>query len=155
MNAIEKFCLYLRAATLTSDQKSSNAQTTAVLRQQGGGGSILAWPSSSSSMIQQFLLWIPQCLRYIRITYATLIRLDLPNEALDIIMKFIDEIRLFCFTIIFKRSIDRVKKLDEKETWHICVEEFPGATQLPSFLEEIIKETLEEGQNACMNPEIR
>ena len=115
----------------------------------------LSWPSGSSSVTQKFLIWVPQCLRYIRIAYATLIRLDLPNEALDIIQKLIDEIRLFCFGIMFKRSIDRVKKLTHKETWIMGIEDYPGATMLPQMLEEIIVETLEEGQNACMNPEIR
>uniref|UniRef100_T1GPX0 Exocyst complex component 2 n=1 Tax=Megaselia scalaris TaxID=36166 RepID=T1GPX0_MEGSC len=115
----------------------------------------LSWAVGSNSLAQQFMVWIPQCLRYIRISYATLIHLDLPSEALDIIQKLIDEVRLFSFNIIFKRAIDKVKKLAEKETWIMGVEDFPGATLLPSALEEIIVETLEEGQNACMNPEIR
>lgn len=144
LTSIEKFCIYLRVAILIlSDQRA--------LRQTSG----LSWAVGSNSLAQQFMVWMPQCLRYIRISYATLINLDLPSEALDIIQKLIDEVRLFSFNIIFKRAIDKVKKLTEKETWIMGVEDFPGATMLPSSLEEIIVETLEEGQNACMNPEIR
>ncbi|XP_055375734.1 exocyst complex component 2 isoform X2 [Condylostylus longicornis] len=144
LSSIEKFCTFLRVVLLVQLDQRLMRQTTG-----------LSWPSSSSSVTQQFLLWLPQCLRYMRIAYATLIQLDLPSEALDIVQKFIDDLRLFCFSTIFKRSIDRVKKLVQKETWIMGVEDFPGATMLPSMLEEIIVETLEEGQNACMNPEIR
>lgn len=144
LTAIEKFCTYLRVAILIASDLRSLRQTTGV-----------SWPIGSASATHQFLPWIQQCLRFIRITYATLIRLDLPNNALDIVQKLINDVRLFCFSIIFKRSNERVKKLGLKESWITGVDEFPGATLLPSMLEEIIVETLEEGQNTCMNPEIR
>lgn len=144
LNAIEKFCAYLRVAVLIASDLRALRQTTG-----------LAWPIGSSSATHQFLPWISQCLRYTRITYATLIRLDLPSEALDIIQKLIDEIRIFCFSITFKRASDRCKKLGEEETWEMDVEDFPGATMLPNCLEKLLLETLDEAQNACMNPEIR
>ncbi|XP_017477844.1 PREDICTED: exocyst complex component 2 [Rhagoletis zephyria] len=144
LNGIEKFCAYLRVAILIASDLRALRQTTG-----------LAWPIGSSSATHQFLPWISQCLRYTRITYATLIRLDLPSEALDIIQKLIDEIRIFCFSITFKRASDRCKKLGEQETWDMGVEDFPGATMLPNCLEKLLIETLDEAQNACMNPEIR
>lgn len=144
LNAIEKFCAYLRVAVLIASDLRALRQTTG-----------LAWPIGSSSATHQFLPWISQCLRYTRITYATLIRLDLPSEALDIIQKLIDEIRIFCFSITFKRATDRCKKLGEEETWEMDVEDFPGATMLPNCLKKLLLETLDEAQNACMNPEIR
>ncbi|KAH8410483.1 hypothetical protein KR215_008781 [Drosophila sulfurigaster] len=144
LTAIEKFCVYLRLAILiAADQRA--------LRQTSG----LAWPIGSSSATHHFLPWVPQCLRYTRIAYATLIGLDLPSEALDIIQRLIDEVRLFCFSIIFKRATDRCKKLDALETWEMSVEEYPGATSLPAALESLLVETLEEVQTVCMQPEAR
>lgn len=144
LNAIEKFGVYLRLTILiAADQRS--------LRQSSG----LSWPIGSSSATHHFLPWIPQCLRYTRIAYATLIGLDLPSEALDIIQKLIDEVRLFCFSIIFKRATDRCKKLGVHETWEMSVEEYPGATMLPAVLESLLVETLDEVQSVCMQPEAR
>ncbi|XP_017858063.1 PREDICTED: exocyst complex component 2 [Drosophila arizonae] len=144
LTAIEKFCIYLRLTILiAADQRA--------LRQSSG----LSWPIGSSSATHHFLPWIPQCLRYTRIAYATLIGLDLPSDALDIIQKLIDEVRLFCFSIIFKRATDRCKKLGAQETWETTVEDYPGATQLPAALEALLVETLEEVQSVCMQPEVR
>ncbi|KAH8263051.1 hypothetical protein KR044_003759 [Drosophila immigrans] len=144
LTSIEKFCVYLRLAILiAADQRA--------LRQSSG----LVWPIGSSSATHHFLPWVPQCLRYTRIAYATLIGLDLPSEALDIIQRLIDEVRLFCFSIIFKRATDRCKKLDALETWELSVEEYPGATALPAALESLLVETLEEVQTVCMQPEAR
>lgn len=81
LNAIERFCGYLRAAILPQNQNQKYTQ-------------IQSWPMiSSSSQLNQFLTWLPTCLRYLRVAYATLIRLDLPSEALDIVLKIIDELR--------------------------------------------------------------
>lgn len=144
LTAIEKFCIYLRLAILiAADQRA--------LRQSSG----ISWPIGSSSATHHFLPWIPQCLRYTRIAYATLIGLDLPSDALDIIQKLIDEVRLFCFSIIFKRATDRCKKLGAQETWETTVEDYPGATQLPAALETLLVETLDEVQSVCMQPEVR
>lgn len=145
ITAIETCCSYLRTAILSvSNQRNYNASNAP------------AWPATSHSAILQFIPWIPQCLRYVRIAYATLIRVDLPNEVLDIIQKLINQIRLFCLSTIFKKAIDNVKTLDEKETWSLgLVPDFPGATNLPQLFEDIIVEHLDEGLNACLKPEVR
>lgn len=139
LNSIEQFCNYLRAALLPNMKNISG----------------ITWPNNSSSAIHQYTPWIPHCLKNVRISYATLIRLDMPSEALDIILKLIDEIRLYCASTIFKKSVEKVEKLGKKETWEINVSDFPGATILSSFLEEIIVETLEEAQSSCLTPEVR
>ena len=140
LNAIERFCSYVRAAILPQNQKYQ---------------SIPPWAFGSSSQLNQFSTWLPTCLRYLRVSYASLIRLDLPGEALDIVLKLIDELRLFCLTTILKKSFDKVRKLHDKETWNLTVLEFPGATSLPSKLEEILAEVLDEGQQMCLLMEIR
>lgn len=145
LTSIEQFCAYLRATILSVSGQRSYATVTANI----------SWPATSNSANLQFLTWLPQCLRYIRISYATLIRLDLPSEALDIIQKLIDQIRLFCLSTIFKKTTEKVKKLHEKETWKMDVPDFAGATLLPSYLEAIVVEMLDEGQNACLKPELR
>lgn len=140
LNAIDRFCWYVRAAILPQNQKFQ---------------AVSMWQFSSSSQMQQFITWLPTCLRYLRISYASLIRLDLPGEALDIVLKLIDELRLFCLTTILKKAIDKVKKLHEIENWELTVLEFPGATSLPAKLEEILAEVLDEGQQMCLMMEIR
>ena len=140
LNAIERFCSYVRAAILPQNQKYQ---------------AVPAWAFASTSQLHQFSTWLPTCLRYLRVSYASLIRLDLPGEALDIVLKLIDELRLFCLTTILKKAIEKVKKLHEKETWELTVIEFPGATSLPSKLEELLAEVLDEGQQMCLLMEVR
>lgn len=145
ITSIETFCSYLRSAILSvSGQRNYNVANTP------------SWPTTSNSSIIQFIPWISQCLRYVRIAYATLIRVDLPSEVLDIIQKLISQIRLFCLTTVFKKAIDKVKRLDEKETWNVGpVPDFPGATNLPNLFEELVIENLDEGLTACIKPEVR
>ncbi|CAG9808798.1 unnamed protein product [Chironomus riparius] len=140
LNVIEKFCCYIRSSILPNYYQKFS--------------SVPPWTSNSS---QQALIstWLPTCLRYLRITYSSLIRLDLPNEVLDVVLKLIDELRLFCLLTILKKSIDKVKRLDEKEGWDMKVEEFPGATALPEKFEEILAESLDEGQQMCLQLEVR
>lgn len=153
LTAIEQFCAYLRAAVLSG----SNTKST-LFAAQPATTTITAnitWPNNSASSINQFLPWLPQCLRYLRISYATLIRLDLPSVILDLVQKVIDQIRLYCLTTIFKKTLEKVKNLEDKETWIMGVSDFPGATMLPFSLEALVVEMLDEGQNTCLTPEIR
>lgn len=144
MSSIDTFCAYLRAVILTaSGQRTANTTNAPT------------WPVVSNSATIQFIPWIPQCLRFVRIAYATLIRVDLPSEALDIVQRLINQIRLFCLSTIFAKANDKVKRLDERESWHLNGSDFAGATNLPKLFEEIIIEHLEEGSVACLKPEIR
>lgn len=143
ITSIEAFCSYIRMAILSvSGQRIVNTSNAP------------QWPATTSSSIIQFLPWISQCLRYIRIAYATLVRVDLPSEVLDIVQKLINQIRLFCLTTIFNKAIEKVKYLVEKETYQLS-QDFPGATNLPSLFEEILVEHLEDGLNSCVKPEAR
>jgi exocyst complex component 2 len=140
LNVIERFCCYVRTAILPQNQKFPV---------------VPSWPFASTSQLNLFSSWLPTCLRYLRISYASLIRLDLPNEALDIVLKLIDELRLYCLTTILKKAIEKVKRLHEKECWELTVTEFPGATSLPAKLEELLAEVLDEGQQMCLQMEVR
>lgn len=108
ITSIESFCSYLRSAIFSAvGQRTANT------------GNIPSWPTQTSSSIYQFTPWLPQCLRYIRIAYATLIRVDLPSEVLDIIQKLINQIRLLCLSTLFIKTIERVKQLSAEETWKL------------------------------------
>ena len=61
--------------------------------------------------------WLPQCLRDVRSTYSTLIQLDLPTQALDIVKRLSTDMRLQCLQMIFQTVIDEVHLLHEKEEW--------------------------------------
>lgn len=144
LGIIEQFCSFLRAALLPSLANPRIYSTVDIPK----------WPTSATAN-NQFAIWIPQCLRFVRVTYASLIRLDLPGEALDIVSKLINELRLHSLITILKKTSDKAKRLFEKETWEVKVIEFPGATLLPSKLTELIQEALEEAQGICLTSEQR
>ncbi|EAT38146.1 AAEL009926-PA [Aedes aegypti] len=146
LTVIEQFCLYLKAALLPAGNQRSLLA--------GSMKGLPTWPATSLSL-NYLITWMPHCLRYVRVSYATLIRLDLPGEALDIVSKFIDELRLYCLSTILKKANEKVKKLHEKETWEFVVPDFAGATALPSKLEEILTEAIEDAQTLCLTPEVR
>lgn len=144
MTSIDTFCSYLRAVILTASGHQTLSTSNAPV-----------WPVNSNAATMHFIPWIPQCLRFVRIAYATLIRVDLPSEALDIVQKLINHIRLFCLSTIFRKAIEKAKRLDDRETWNLSKSDFAGATNLPKLFEEIIVEHLDEGSVACLKPEIR
>lgn len=111
ITSIEALCLYLRTAIFSAAGQRITLSS---------GSNIISWPALTSSSIYQFTPWLPQCLRYIRIAYATLIRVDLPSEVLDIILKLINQIRLLCLNTLFSRTIEKVKQLDGRETWNMA-----------------------------------
>lgn len=68
--------------------------------------------------------FLPDCLRYVRATYAILIKLDLPSDALDIISNFILDLRIYSMSILFEQTSEQIKQLHKQETWKL---EFKGA----------------------------
>lgn len=140
LTEIERMCFYLRGAVLPSAKSD------------------LGWSSSATSgtaALQALVPCLPQCLQYLRIAYATLIHIDLPSEVLDIVQKLIDEMRLHCMSTICRKAVDKVKLLEDKEEYKMCVPDFPGATQLPLLLRGLLQDMLDECQTACIQPEIR
>lgn len=70
LNVIETFCKHVRASLIPNTlDKSERAQ----------------FGSLTSPERDEISLYLPELLRSVRSTYATLIKLDLPNEALDIV----------------------------------------------------------------------
>lgn len=129
ITAIERMCFYLRGAVLPS------------------GKNDLPWSSPATSgptALQSLVPSLPLCLQSLRIAYATLIHIDLPSEVLDIVQKLIDEMRLYCMSSICRRAVDKVKSLEHKEEYKMCIAEFPGATQLPLLLRDLVQVNLKE-----------
>ena len=52
--------------------------------------------------------WLPKCLRDVRTTYSTLIQLDLPSQALDIVKLLTTDLRIQCLQFVFQTVIDEV-----------------------------------------------
>ena len=99
--------------------------------------------------------WLPKCLRNVRTTYSTLIQLDLPSQALDIVKLLTTDLRIQCLQFIFQTVIDEVHLLHEKEEWKQMITDKHGSiTELPSMFKKIvgesvqlIKEALKMGDN--------
>jgi len=95
--------------------------------------------------------WLPQCLRDVRSTYSTLIQLDLPSQALDIVKRLSTDMRLQCLQMIFQTVIDEVHLLHEKEEWKQEITDKHGAiTQLPSMFANIVSESVQLIKEALM-----
>ncbi|XP_076670422.1 exocyst complex component secretory 5 [Andrena cerasifolii] len=86
-------------------------------------------------------LWLLHILRRIRQMYASLIHLDLPSDALDIFGKLILDLRLQCFTALFKQTAENIAALHKRETWQIeYLNEDGGVTRVPYLFEEMVIE---------------
>lgn len=131
LTTIELFSGLLRAAILphTLDRMSIQRQTYGT------------WPSQGLEGVGP---WLPHCLRYIRSTYSSLIRLDLPGEALDIVANLIFDLRLHCMSTLFQQASEHIKSLHKRETWKIEFDsKHGGITSLPSQFESKVQEVVQ------------
>merc|ERR1711953_475079 len=86
--------------------------------------------------------WLPKCLRDVRTTYSSLIQLDLPSQALDIVKLLTTDLRIQCLQFIFQTVIDEVHLLHEKEEWKQMITDKHGSiTELPSMFKKIVGES--------------
>ncbi|XP_075212432.1 exocyst complex component secretory 5 isoform X2 [Lycorma delicatula] len=123
LNMIGLFCSLLRAAVLphTSETKSQ-------------------WPSHT---VDQLHAWLSHCLRYVRSSYISLIALDLPGEALDIVGKLLFDLQLHCMSTSLWQASEQVALLHSKETWQLQFDpNHGGITNLPNMFEEIFSEAV-------------
>ncbi|XP_068965982.1 exocyst complex component 2 isoform X2 [Bombus flavifrons] len=96
-------------------------------------------------------VWLLHILRRIRQMYASLIHLDLPNEALDIFGKFILNLRLECFHTLFKQTKGNIATLYKKETWQIeYLNEDGGVTKVPYLFEEMVIEVAKRARDTVV-----
>ncbi|KAK9884498.1 hypothetical protein WA026_007339 [Henosepilachna vigintioctopunctata] len=123
MNLMQNFCKTIRSAiiphTLDSTERSSMG----------------SW---SSPDLSDMALYLPGLLRSVRSTYTTLIKLDLPRDALGIISTLLLDLRIYCMVVLFKQTINQIKWLEED--WNIIFnKKIPGVTNLPVKYEELVQ----------------
>ena len=111
------------------------------------------WPSRGMEGLGP---WLPHCLRALRQAYSSLIRLDLPGEALDIIASLIFDLRLHCMSTLLKQAGESIRNLHTQETWNIQFDgEHGGITQLPAECERVIAEALQLAKDSVLLSEQR
>ncbi|XP_076044833.1 exocyst complex component secretory 5 [Oratosquilla oratoria] len=95
----------------------------------------------AEACLDQITPWLPQVLRHVRECYGTMLTLDLPNDALDIIKDLILDLRVHCLTSLFQQTVEHVRSLHRREKWKLEVDdENGGCTQLPHVCEGVIIE---------------
>lgn len=142
MTVMDTFCKTIRLALMprTLDKHTDK-------------GSYSSWYSPNTDILAS---WLPACLRNVRTTYSTLIKLDLPNEALDIVFSVILDLRIYCMSILFKQRIDEVKWFHKRETWKIeFTHTHSGITNLPVAFEQLIHDLIQIIKESLLSVEQR
>lgn len=142
MTVMDTFCKTIRLALMprTLDKNTDK-------------GSYTTWNSPNIDVLAS---WLPACLRNIRTTYSTLIKLDLPSEALDIVFNVILDLRIYCMNVLFKQRIDEVKWFHKRETWKIeFTHKHSGITNLPIAFEQLIQDLAQIIKESLLSVEQR
>lgn len=142
MTVMDTFCKTIRLALMprTLDKNTNK-------------GSYSSWSSPNTDVLAS---WLPACLRNVRTTYSTLIKLDLPSEALDIVFNVILDLRIYCMNVLFKQRIDEVKWFYKRETWKIEFNnKHSGITNLPIAFEQLIHDLVQIIKESLLTVEQR
>ncbi|VEN39556.1 unnamed protein product [Callosobruchus maculatus] len=139
MNVIETFCKYIKASIIpnTLDKADRNQFGT------------LTTPERD-----EIAHYLPELLRSVRSTYATLIRLDLPNEALDIVGNLLLDLRIHCMSILFQQTTEQIKQLSEN--WQIQYNgKYMGVTELPIKFLQLVEDVIQIVKESALSCEQR
>lgn len=113
--------------------------------------------------------WLPACLRHIRATYTTLIRLEVGAEALDVVQALILDLRVHCMAMLFQRTREHVTTLGNTEMWRVDFvassgsghggggdrSGFIGITQFPIEFERAIQDVIQIVRDSVFTSEQR
>lgn len=103
---------------------------------------------------EDIAVYLPEMLRSVRSAYATLIKLDLPNEALDIVGRLLLDLRIHCMSILFQQTTEQVKQLSE--TWNInFAGKYTGVTELPVNFLQLIEDVIQIVKESVLSTEQR
>lgn len=144
LGAMDHFCRLLRGALLPS--RGIRGGSGAVMGTKGdGGGSMWGTGADVSA-------WLPHCLRCVRSAYASLIALDLPAEALDVVAQLITDLRMHSLSTLFRQAADSIRALHQQENWKPVFESgHPGGiSDLPQQFEQLVVQTLQRAQEAVL-----
>lgn len=142
MTVMDTFCKTIRLALMprTLDKNTDK-------------GCYSSWNSPNTDVLAA---WLPACLRNVRTTYSTLIKLDLPSEALDIVFNVILDLRIYCMNVLFKQRVDEVKWFHKRETWKIeFTNKHSGITNLPIAFEQLIQDLVQIVKESLLTVEQR
>ncbi|GJQ70006.1 hypothetical protein Trydic_g13367 [Trypoxylus dichotomus] len=142
LNIMEVFCKRLRAAIIPHTLDKNTDRTT--------------YEPWALPDIDLMAIYLPDCLRYVRYSYAILVKLDLPSEALDIVLAFIMDLRIHCMCILFKKTTDNVKQFSKQEKWKIEISEsYSGITELPLKFEQSVQDLIQVISDSILKSELR
>ena len=87
--------------------------------------------------------WLIYCLRFVRHLHTVMIDLDLPGDALDLIVNLLSDLRLHCLQVIFQTIVDKVNQLHFVEDWiQETTDEFGSITKLPENFLSIVSNSV-------------
>ncbi|XP_057663780.1 exocyst complex component 2 [Diorhabda carinulata] len=139
LTAIEYFSKYVRASIIPNTLDKSER---------------IQYGSLSSLERDEVALYLPELLRSVRSTYSTLIQLDLPNEALDIIAGLLIDLRIHCMSILFQKTCEQIKQLPEN--WKISFSgKHTGVTDLPLEFLRLIEDVIQIVKESALSAEQR
>lgn len=139
LTAIDSYSKYIRASIIPNTLDKSD-------RTQYG--------SLSSLERDEISLYLPELLRSVRSTYSTLIQLDLPNEALDIVSALLVDLRIHCMSILFQQTTEQIKHLSEN--WKISFSgKYTGVTELPLKFLRLIEDVIQIVKESALSAEQR
>lgn len=106
----------------------------------------------SNPDLRDMALYLPELLRSVRSTYATLIKLDLPRDALAIISNLLLDLRIYCMVVLFKQTINHIKLLNED--WSLLYNKKKnGITNLPVKFEQIVQDVIQVVKESVLSNE--
>nr|XP_023022943.1 exocyst complex component 2 [Leptinotarsa decemlineata] len=139
LSVIETFCKHVRASIIPNTLDKSE-------RTQFGTLSI---PERD-----EVAIYLPELLRSVRSTYSTLIKLDLPNEALDIVNFLLLDLRIHCMSILFQQTTEQIKQLTED--WRINFSgKYSGITELPLKFLQLVEDVMQIVKESALSIEQR
>ncbi|KAG5883751.1 hypothetical protein JTB14_023173 [Gonioctena quinquepunctata] len=137
---IETFCKYVRIGIIPKSVTDRSE------RSQFG--------FTTTSDCDDIAIYLPEVLRSVRSTYSTLIKLDLPNEALDIVNLLLLDLRIHCMSILFQQTTEQIKHL--KEDWRInFTGKYSGITELPLKFLQLIEDVMQIVKESALSTEQR
>ncbi|CAH1118597.1 unnamed protein product [Phaedon cochleariae] len=139
LDVIESFCRYARATTVPHTLEKHHRPPS---------------PSLAPPSRDDLAFYLPDLLRSVRSTYATLIKLDLPNEALDIVSHLLLDLRTNCMSILFQQTAEQIKQLNEN--WRISFAgKYTGISELPLKFLQLVEDVLQIVKESALSVELR
>lgn len=139
INVMETFCKYVRASLIPNTLEKSE-------RSQFG--------SFVTPDREELALYLPELLQSVRTTYSSLIKLDLPSDALDIVNLLLLDLRIHCMSVLLQQATEQTKQLNEN--WKINYSgKYTGVTELPLKFLTLIEDVVNIVKDSALVTEIR